>query len=81
MWQATICDGCGQDKRRSMNPDMEGFYDVHHLKCYACESLEFQREQRRDVKYPLAHKEVVIDTRPPDDVPREWVPDLSPKDD
>lgn len=74
-YEASLCDGCGQEKARSMNPDMDGYYKVAQIECAGCAALEAERKKANDFNPAL--KEFLFDTRRPDNVPQEWAPNFA----
>lgn len=76
MYLADLCDGCGQPRHRSMNPDMGGWYEVRTAQCNACAELDNGRKAHKE--FDRSVKEFVVDTRPMSDPPREWHLDLAP---
>lgn len=76
MYQDSLCKDCGQDRERSMHPDMSGHYEVRELICEACAELERHRKAQKEPD--RSRKEYVIDRRPADLPLPEWTPDLLP---
>lgn len=47
--EATVCSGCGQDLRYSMDPDLEDFWTTAHPhRCHACTALSRASERLQD---------------------------------
>lgn len=76
MFEASLCSGCQQVRSRSMNPDMEGEYEVQAHPCMACGPLEKARKETREPGLKL----FVVDGGPPDAELMPWVLDLRPED-
>lgn len=78
LYSASLCEGCGQEKHRAMNPDMSGFYEVQTYQCFACDALESYRRAR---SHDSSFKEFVLDTRAAGDEPAPWELLLIPTED
>lgn len=51
IYEATVCSGCGQDMRYSMDPDLADFWTTAHPhRCHACTALSRASEKIRDQK-------------------------------
>lgn len=51
-WQAeqrAKCDGCGQPKDESMNPDNDGAYEVTALRCHSCAAMSAKSKTYSDM--------------------------------
>lgn len=77
MYEASLCPGCQQKRARSMNPDIEGYYEVKRHPCFACAALENARKPDE----PKGTKHFIVDTAPPDDELMPWTLDLTAGDD
>ena len=48
-WADTQCSGCGQSLAESIDPDLEGAYDVAAIVCHACAARDRTSKKHRDV--------------------------------
>lgn len=46
-YEASLCDGCRQDRAKAMNPETAGHWQVHPHPCYSCATAEQVREQQK----------------------------------
>lgn len=54
--EATICPGCGQDLRYSMDPDLEDYWTtVQPQRCHACTALGRASDKVNDEKREHVH--------------------------
>lgn len=67
-----LCPGCGQPKHESWNPDSEGYFDVKEADCQACAALD--RDSKAHKEHDPARKAWTVNTRPPDEPLRHWLP-------
>lgn len=74
-YERTLCRDCGQDRHRSMNPDMNGQYGVSSHTCLACSALETERGKK---DRPKGIKDFIVDQSDPADELMPFQLDLTP---
>lgn len=63
-YRQTLCEGCGEPKDLAWHPDMDGWYEVHHLfTCHSCTARARAISKSGEPVEPKTYPGAPINTR------------------